>query len=65
MTKFIIDLHADELLETTAGMTAADILEYQLDVFRRTLEQYKAHRGKKTHLHSWEGRRRIAPCNHS
>ena len=45
--KIIIDLHADELLETTAGMTAADILEYQLDVFRRTLEQYKAHRGKK------------------
>ena len=36
-----------ELLETTAGMTAADILEYQLDVFRRTLDQYKAHRGKK------------------
>ena len=28
-------------------MTAADILEYQLDVFRRTLDQYKAHRGKK------------------
>ena len=45
--KIIIDLHADELLETTAGMTAADILEYQLDVFRRTLDQYKAHRGKK------------------
>ena len=45
--KIIIDLHADELLETTAGMSAADILEYQLDVFRRTLEQYKAYRGKK------------------
>ena len=28
-------------------MTAADILEYQLDVFRHTLDQYKAHRGKK------------------
>ncbi len=24
-----------------------NILEYQLEVFRRTLEQYKAHRGKK------------------
>ena len=24
-----------------SGMTAADILEYQLDTFRRTLEQYR------------------------
>ena len=45
--KIIIDLHADELLETTAGMTAADILDYQLDVFRRTLDQYKDQHGKK------------------
>ena len=45
--KIIIDLHADELLETTVGMTSADILEYQLDVFRRTLDQYKGQRGKK------------------
>ena len=45
--KIIIDLHADELLETTAGMTAGDILEYQLDVFRRTLDQYKDQHGKK------------------
>ena len=45
--KIIVDLHSEELLETTAGMSSADILEYQLDVFRRTLEQYKAQRGKK------------------
>ena len=45
--KIIIDLHADELLETTAGMTAGDILDYQLDVFRRTLDQYKDQYGKK------------------
>ena len=45
--KIIIDLHADELLETTAGMTAADILDYQLDVFRRTLDQYEDQHGKK------------------
>ena len=45
--KIIIDLHADELLETTAGMTAGDILDYQLDVFRRTLDQYKDQHGKK------------------
>ena len=33
--KIIVDLHSEELLETTAGMSSADILEYQLDVFRR------------------------------
>jgi hypothetical protein len=45
--KIVVDLHAHELLETTAGMSAADILDYQLDVFRRTLEQYKAKKGQK------------------
>jgi hypothetical protein len=45
--KIVVDLHAHELLETTAGMSAADILDYQLDVVRRTLEQYKAKKGQK------------------
>ena len=45
--KIIIDLHADELLDTTVGMSTADILDYQLDVFRRMLDQYKEYRGKK------------------
>lgn len=45
--KIIVDLHADELLETTAGMSAGDILEYQMNVFRSTLEQYKAKVGQK------------------
>ena len=45
--KIIIDLHADALLETTVGMSAADILDYQLDVFRKTLEQYKSKKGQK------------------
>ena len=45
--KIIVDLHASELLDTTAGMSAGDILEYQLDVFRRTLEQYKDRKGQK------------------
>ena len=45
--KIVVDLHANELLETTAGMNASDILDYQLDVFRRTLEQYKAKKGQK------------------
>lgn len=42
-----IDLHCNELLETTAGMDNKDILEYQLDVFRKTLEEYKLRKGQK------------------
>lgn len=45
--KIVVDLHASELLDTTAGMNAGDILEYQLDVFRKTLEQYKDRKGLK------------------
>lgn len=45
--KIVIDLHADSLLETTAGMQPSDILEYQLDAFRHTLEQYKDKKGQK------------------
>lgn len=37
----VIDLHASELLETTAGMDAKAILEYQLEEVRRVM---KAHR---------------------
>ena len=43
----VVDLHAEELLETTAGMSAADILNYQLDVFRKTLDKFKASKGKR------------------
>lgn len=42
-----IDLHINQLLETTAGMENKDILEYQLEVFRKTLEEYKLRRGQK------------------
>lgn len=41
----VVDLHADQLLDTTAGMQPADILDYQLDVFRRTLQNYARKRG--------------------
>jgi dsDNA-specific endonuclease/ATPase MutS2 len=40
-------LHADEVLETTQGMSAADILNYQLDVFRRTLKEHEKKKGTK------------------
>ena len=39
--KIVVDLHAEEVLETTVGMTAGDILEYQMGIFHTTLEQYK------------------------
>lgn len=43
----VVDLHANELLDTTAGMSAADILNYQLDVFRKTMDSYKDKHGTK------------------
>ncbi|MCP9612323.1 DUF2027 domain-containing protein [Coprobacter tertius] len=42
-----IDLHINELLDSTAGMTNKEILEYQLSKFRETLESYKGEKGKK------------------
>jgi hypothetical protein len=42
-----IDLHGHEVLETTAGMESKDILEYQLEIFRNTMEEYKLRKGKK------------------
>ena len=43
----VVDLHASEVLETTAGMSSGDILNYQLDVFRRTLEENKQKKGQR------------------
>lgn len=43
----VVDLHADAVLETTAGMSHVDILNYQLDVFRKTMEENKGNKGKK------------------
>lgn len=43
----VVDLHANELLETTAGLSASDILNHQLDVFRKTMEEYKGKPGIK------------------
>ena len=42
-----VDLHIEELIETTAGMNAFDILNYQLDVVRRTLDENLKYKGKK------------------
>lgn len=43
----VVDLHAEQLLETTAGMGTADILNYQLDYFRRILEENKHNKGRR------------------
>ncbi|MGN0281705.1 MAG: DUF2027 domain-containing protein [Prevotella sp.] len=43
----VVDLHASELLETTAGMSPSDILNYQLDFFRKTLKQHEKDKGRK------------------
>ncbi len=43
----VVDLHADELLDTTAGMTPGDILEYQLDVFKKKMSEFCKTKGKR------------------
>lgn len=43
----VVDLHASEILDSTAGMSSGDILNYQLDVFRRTLKDNEGRRGQK------------------
>lgn len=42
-----VDLHIDALLDDTTGMSNAEMLHYQLDVFRNTLEEYKKNTGQK------------------
>lgn len=43
----VVDLHAHELLDTTTGMSAIDILNFQLQKFRDTLQQYKDKKGQR------------------
>lgn len=43
----VIDLHASSLLDTTAGMNASDILNYQIEKFHETLEKYKSDKGRR------------------
>lgn len=42
-----IDLHAHELLDTTAGMSNGDIKDYQMQVFRRTMQAHLHEKGRK------------------
>lgn len=42
-----VDLHIHELVDTTAGMSNADMLQLQLQTFRDTLDRYKGEKGRK------------------
>lgn len=42
-----IDLHIDELLDDTTGLSNSDMLNYQLDKFREVMEAYKDKREQK------------------
>lgn len=43
----VIDLHIDALLDDTRGLAPKDILEYQIDTFRRTMDEYRNKKGKR------------------
>jgi len=42
-----VDLHAHELLDTTAGMQPIDIKEYQLKKFRETMDAHLKEKGRR------------------
>jgi hypothetical protein len=42
-----VDLHASEILETETGMSAKDILEYQMKVFHEEMQKYVKKKGTK------------------
>lgn len=42
-----IDLHIETLLDSTAGMDNSHILDYQMDVFRKTLAEYRNKKGQR------------------
>ena len=43
----VVDLHINELLDNTHGMSPADILNYQIDTFRKTMDSNIGHKGQK------------------
>lgn len=43
----VVDLHVEELLDSTAGLGPKDILDYQLKVFRDTLADFAGNKGQK------------------
>lgn len=42
-----VDLHINELLDSTAGLSNTDMLNFQLEKFRETLDKFKHKKGQK------------------
>lgn len=42
-----IDLHAHALLDSTQGLSAGEIKDYQMNIFRQTMETYRRDRGRR------------------
>lgn len=42
-----VDLHINQLIDTTAGLSNADMLQLQLDTFHQTLKTYEKAKGQK------------------
>lgn len=42
-----VDLHIEALVDTKAGLSPTDILEFQLVKFRETMDQYRGNKGQK------------------
>lgn len=42
-----IDLHAHALLDSTQGLSAGEIKDYQMNIFRQTMETYRKDRGRR------------------
>lgn len=47
LAPLVVDLHIEELVDNTRGMSAADILNRQVDEFRAVMDANRAHKGKK------------------
>ncbi|MDE6528025.1 MAG: DUF2027 domain-containing protein, partial [Muribaculaceae bacterium] len=43
----VVDLHIGELVDSTHGMSNADILNYQVDAFRKVMDENLRNHGKK------------------
>ena len=42
-----VDLHADELIDNTQGLSSSDILEYQINKFKEVMDENKRNKGQK------------------
>ena len=43
----VVDLHINELIDSTRGMSNADIINYQIDAFRKVMDENLRNKGKK------------------